>query len=62
MDEFNCLKATKPLRRQFTFCHQVARSFWYSFDRPWQDESLSPLSPPLNQPLVMNAEPLDWEY
>ena len=45
-------------RRQFTFCHQVLRKSWYSFDWSLKDEGLSR---PWSHPVVLNTGPLNWE-
>ena len=50
--EFNCLKATATLRRQFTFYHSVPRNSWYSFYQPRKDERLSQ---PWSHPVVLNT-------
>ena len=50
--EFNCTKTTLLLSLS------PSRS-WYSFVRPHKDERLSQ---PWNHPVVLNKEPLDWEF
>ena len=48
----------EPLRKQFTFYHQVPRNSWYSFYRPRKNERLSQ---PWSHPVVLITGPLDWE-
>ena len=49
----------QPLRGgSLLFTIQLPRNFWYSFNPPWNDESLSR---PWNHPVVLNTGSLDWE-
>ena len=44
--------------KQFTFCHIVPRSSWYSVDQPQKDARLNQ---PWRHPVLLNLGPLDLE-